>query len=135
MKKKALKLYPSHILLDPKHKHYITNLKNTSKLKEERRKAAKKVDDNANFYNGTRLAYGIGIDSNYKHLSLHYLTKVLNYAKKHNKIVVFYGHKPVNKATKEYEVDVITLEMICQFVVSNQMKFYTLQELNSLKKQ
>ena len=49
--------------------------------------------------------------------------------------MVFYGHKPIDKATKEYEVDLKTLEMICQFVVSNQMKFYTLQELNSLKKQ
>ena len=98
-------------------------------------KGSKKVADNANFYNGTRLANGIGIDSNYEHFNLNYITKVLNYAKKHNKIVVFYGHKPVGKATKEYEVELKTLEMICQFVVSNQMKFYTLQELNSLKKQ
>lgn len=97
-------------------------------------KGGKKVADNSNFYNGTRLANGIGIDSNYEHFSLNYITKVLNYAKKHNKIVVFYGHKPVEKATKEYEVELKTLEMICQFVVSNQMKFYTLQELNSLKK-
>jgi peptidoglycan/xylan/chitin deacetylase (PgdA/CDA1 family) len=97
-------------------------------------KGGKKVADNANFYNGTRLANGIGIDSNYEHFSLNYITKVLNYAKKHNKIVVFYGHKPVEKATKEYEVELKTLEMICQFVVSNQMKFYTLRELNSLKK-
>ena len=52
-------------------------------------KGGKKVADNANFYNGTRLANGIGIDSNYEHFSLNYLTKVLNYAKKHNKIVVF----------------------------------------------
>lgn len=97
-------------------------------------KGGKKVADNSNFYNGTRLANGIGIDSNYEHFSLNYITKVLNYAKKHNKIVVFYGHKPVEKATKEYEVEMKTLEIICQFVVSNQMKFYTLHELNSLKK-
>ncbi|MDP5027009.1 MAG: polysaccharide deacetylase, partial [Flavobacterium sp.] len=97
-------------------------------------KGGKKVADNANFYNGTRLANGIGIDSNYEHFSLNYLIKVLNYAKKHNKIVVFYGHKPVGKATNEYEVDLKTLEMICQFVVENELKFYTLQELNSLKK-
>ncbi|RAK20638.1 polysaccharide deacetylase [Flavobacterium aquaticum] len=97
-------------------------------------KGGKKVADNSNFYNGTRLANGIGIDSNYEHFSLNYITKVLNYAKKHNKIVVFYGHKPVEKATKEYEVELKTVEIICQFVVSNQMKFYTLRELNSLKK-
>ncbi|MFN7043670.1 MAG: polysaccharide deacetylase family protein [Flavobacterium sp.] len=97
-------------------------------------KGGKKVADNSNFYNGTRLANGIGIDSNYEHFSLNYITKVLNYAKKHNKIVVFYGHKPVDKATKEYEVELKILEMICQFAVSNQMKFYTLHELNSLKK-
>jgi len=97
-------------------------------------KGGKKVADNSNFYNGTRLANGIGIDSNYEHFSLNYITKILNYAKKYNKIVVFYGHKPVAKSTKEYEVELKTLEMICQFVVSNQMKFYTLHELNSLKK-
>ncbi|WP_445718019.1 polysaccharide deacetylase family protein [Flavobacterium sp.] len=97
-------------------------------------KGGKKVADNANFYNGTRLANGIGIDSNYEHFSLNYLIKVLNYAKKFNKIVVFYGHKPVDKATKEYEVELKTLEMICQFVIENELKFYTLQELNSLKK-
>ncbi|EAZ95224.1 hypothetical protein FBBAL38_09554 [Flavobacteria bacterium BAL38] len=97
-------------------------------------KGGKKVADNANFFNGTRLANGIGIDSNYEHFSLNYLIKVLNYAKKYNKIVVFYGHKPVDKATKEYEVELKTLEMICQFVIENELKFYTLQELNSLKK-
>lgn len=97
-------------------------------------KGGKKVADNANFYNGTRLANGIGIDSNYEHFNLNYITRVLNYAKKQNKIVVFYGHKPVTKATVDYEVEMKTLEMICQFVQNNQMQFYTLNELNSLKK-
>ena len=97
-------------------------------------KGGKKVADNANFYNGTRLANGIGIDSNYEHFDLNYIKKVLQYAKKYNKIVIFYAHKPVGKATNEYEVELKTLEMICQFVVENELKFYTLQELNSLKK-
>jgi peptidoglycan-N-acetylglucosamine deacetylase len=97
-------------------------------------KGGKKVADNANFYNGTRLANVIGIDSNYEHFDLNYIKKVLQYAKKYNKIVIFYAHKPVGKATNEYEVDLKTLEMICQFVVENELKFYTLQELNSLKK-
>ena len=97
-------------------------------------KGGKKVADNTNFYNGTRLANGIGIDSNYEHFDLNYLAKVLHFAKKNNKIVVFYAHKPVENATKEYEVELKTLITLCQFVAQNKMKFYTLQELNSLKK-
>jgi peptidoglycan-N-acetylglucosamine deacetylase len=97
-------------------------------------KGGKKVADNANFYNGTRLANGIGIDSNYEHFDLNYIKKVLQYAKKHNKIVIFYAHKPVEKANNEYEVEMKTLQLICEFVKNNQLQFYTLKELNSLKK-
>ncbi|WP_445723706.1 polysaccharide deacetylase family protein [Flavobacterium sp.] len=97
-------------------------------------KGGKKVADNANFYNGTRLANGIGIDSNYEHFDLNYIKKVLQYAKKHNKIVIFYAHKPLEKATNEYEVEMKTLQLICEFVKNNQLQFYTLKELNSLKK-
>jgi len=89
-----------------------------------------KIEENSNFYNGTFHQKGIGIDGNYKHFTLDYIKEVLAYARRNNKIVILYAHKPVQKSTSTYEVELKTLEMICQFVVSNQMKFYTLQELN-----
>ncbi len=97
-------------------------------------KGGKKVANNSNFYNGTQLANGIGIDSNYEHFDLNYIKKVLQYAKKHNKIIIFYAHKPVEKAIEKYEVEIQTLQLICEFVKNNQLQFYTLKELNSLKK-
>ena len=94
----------------------------------------KKVRNNSNFYNGKPILNGIGIDTRYKHFSIKYITKVLNYAKRNNKVVIFYAHKPVTKATANYEVEMKTLEFICQYVRNNQMQFYTLNDLNSLKK-
>ncbi len=76
-------------------------------------KGGKNVADNSNFYNRTRLVKGIGIDSNYEHFNLNYIKKVIKYAKKNNKIVIFYAHKPVEKAKSEYEVEIQTLELIC----------------------
>jgi len=97
-------------------------------------KGNKKITDNSNFYNGTRTLNGIGIDSNYEHFNLSYLNKVLKYAKKHNKIVIFYAHKPVKSATNEFEVEFQTLNLICNYVVNNNLKFYTMKELYDLKK-
>lgn len=113
--------------LDFELKKYFKIIRGTSK-------GNKKIADNSNFYNGTRILNGIGIDSNYEHFNLNYLSKVLKYAKKYNKIVVFYGHKPVKLASNEYEVDYQTLDFICNYVKNNDLKFYTMRDLYDLKK-
>lgn len=94
-----------------------------------------KIEENSNFYNGTFHQKGIGIDGNYKHFTLDYIKEVLAYARRNNKIVILYAHKPVQKSTNTYEVEMKTLETICQYVTANHMKFYTFQELTTLKKQ
>lgn len=93
-----------------------------------------KIEENSNFYNGTFHQKGIGIDGNYKHFTLDYIKEDLAYARRNNKIVILYAHKPVQKSTSTYEVEMKTLETICQYVTANHMKFYTFQELTTLKK-
>ncbi len=88
---------------------------------------------NSNFYNGKVNVNGVGIDTKYKHFDHNYLIKILNHAKRNNKVVIFYAHKPVLKANKDYEVEMQTLEFICQYIRNNQMQFYTLNDLNKFR--
>lgn len=84
------------------------------------------------YYENNRLVKGLGIDGVYEHSSIPYFISLLAYAKKHNKIVVFYAHKPVPTFQSDYEVEYKALIEICEFVKSNDMKFYTLSELYNL---
>lgn len=85
------------------------------------------------YYNNSRLVYGIGIDTKHPSFSIPYLLKLLNYAKKHHKILIMFGHKPVINATENYQTEMKTLELICKFVKQKHMKYYTLSELENLK--
>lgn len=62
-----------------------------------------------------------------------YFISLLQYAKDNNKIVVFYAHKTVAKATNNYETEFKTLEEICKFVKNSDMKFYKVNDLQKLK--
>ena len=81
------------------------------------------------FDDESRVLFGLGIDNNYPQFSIPYFLSLLDYAKKHNKIVVFYAHKPVLKAKSKYETEYKTLIAICKYVKEHQMKFYTVSEL------
>ncbi|MEX0595939.1 MAG: polysaccharide deacetylase family protein, partial [Candidatus Paceibacterota bacterium] len=85
------------------------------------------------YFTNNRLVLGLGIDSNYSHFSIPYFISLLNYAKNNNKIVVFYGHKPVENIQNNYETTYETLIEICNFVNQNNMKFYTMSELYNLR--
>lgn len=84
------------------------------------------------YYNGNRIVFGLGIDNSYPHFSISYFLSLLQYAKNNNKIVIFYAHKPVEKAQANYETEFETLIQICQFVKANNMKFYKISELYNL---
>ena len=84
------------------------------------------------YYEKNRLVLGLGIDGIYAHASIPYFKSLLEYAKKHNKIVVFYAHRPVPTFQSNYQVEYQTLIEICDFVKSNNMRFYTLSELYDL---
>ena len=85
------------------------------------------------YYNKNNLIYGLGLDNSYSHFNISYYLSLLQYAKEHNKVVIFYAHKTVAKATKEYETEFNTLEQICKFVKNNNMIFYTVSDLDKIK--
>lgn len=81
------------------------------------------------FDDNSRVLFGLGIDNNYAQFSIPYFISLLDYAKKNNKVVVFYAHKPVLKAKAKYETEYNTLIAICKYVKEHDMKFYTVSEL------
>ncbi|AWG21281.1 hypothetical protein FFWV33_06895 [Flavobacterium faecale] len=81
------------------------------------------------FDNNSRVLLGLGIDNSYPQFSIPYFLSLVEYAKQNNKIVVFYAHKPVLKATGKYETEYKTLIEICKYIKANNMKFYTVSEL------
>lgn len=81
------------------------------------------------YYTNNRVVFGLGIDNSYPHFSIPYFISLLNYAKKNNKIVVFYAHKPVTIHHGNYETEYQTLIEICKYVKNNNMKFYKISEL------
>jgi len=81
------------------------------------------------FDNSSRVLFGLGIDNSYAQYSIPYFLSLLDYAKKNNKIVIFYAHKPVVKANGKYETEYKTLIEICRYIKENNMKFYTVSEL------
>lgn len=97
--------------------------------------ADKKLKDNSCFFSGkSQLVTGLGIDYSYQHFDIDFFIKLLKYAKKNNKIIILYAHKPVKEITSVYQVDYKTLHTICQFVKNNNMRFYRLSELYSMIK-
>lgn len=85
------------------------------------------------YYNKSRLVLGLGIDKNYPHYSITYFLSLLEYAKKNNKIVIFYAHKPVSSFKNDYETEHQTLIDICNYVKTNNMKFYKISELYDIQ--
>lgn len=85
------------------------------------------------FYNNKRLVFGFDIDNNHINFSVPYLLKLLNYAKKNNKILILCSHKVVKNVTANYQTKLETLELVCDYMKKNNMKYYTLSDLNKLK--
>lgn len=92
---------------------------------------SKKMKDNSCFYsNKSKTVTGLGLDNSYIHYDLNFFIKLLDYAKRNNKIVILYAHKPVKVVTGSYQVDYKTIETICKYVKENNMQFYTLSDLH-----
>ena len=81
-----------------------------------------------NYANGSRVVYGLGLDVS-SEIDIHYILKVLNYARQKNKIVFFYGHTIKRNAAATYTTSFDCLETICRYVVDNKMTFLTFREL------
>lgn len=83
------------------------------------------------FYQGNKLVYAITIDYQ-ETFNQDYITKLLEYARDHDLILVLYAHKPVFKNPALGQVDMTFLESICKFIDQNNMRFYTLSDLASM---
>jgi len=85
------------------------------------------------YFNNSRIVYGFDIDNSHIHFSVPYLLKLLDYAKENHKILILCSHKTVTDVTENYQTKVETLELICAYMKRNDMKFYTLSDLNKLE--
>ncbi|SHG58306.1 Polysaccharide deacetylase [Flavobacterium fluvii] len=85
------------------------------------------------YYNNSNLVFSFSIDDTHNHFNIPHLLQLLDYAKKNNKILILNSHKTVKNVTADYQTKNATLELICQYIKRNNMKFYTLSDLNKLK--
>lgn len=84
------------------------------------------------FMDNSNVVYGLGIDSQRADFSLDYVLSAMQFAKDNNKILVIFGHKTVPDHQDRNETDYKTLVEICEFVVNNNMRFYTMDELSDI---
>lgn len=91
------------------------------------------ISQNCYYNSNSKLVFGLGIDKNYSHFNIPYFLSLLEHAKKNNKIVIFYAHKPVLSFQNNYETEYQTLIEICNYVKNNNMKFYRMSELSNLE--
>jgi peptidoglycan/xylan/chitin deacetylase (PgdA/CDA1 family) len=84
---------------------------------------------NKNFANGSRVVYGLSLDSS-SHNDLDFILRELKYARDHDKIVIFYAHQ-VSDAAKlpEYTTSSTLLMALCDYVTENNMHFMTMSDL------
>lgn len=81
------------------------------------------------YYDNKSLVFSFSIDDTHNHFNIPYLIKLLDFAKKNNKILILNSHKTVNKVYGDYQTKNQTLELICKYIKKNNMKFYSLSDL------
>lgn len=91
------------------------------------------ADKQGCYFSHSNLIFSFSIDDTHDDFNIPHLLKLLEYAKKHNKILILNSHKTVNKVTGDYQTENKTLEYVCKYVKKNKMKFYTVSDLNNFK--
>jgi len=86
------------------------------------------------FDNGSQEVDALGIDANYELMSIENIDKKLKYAKDNNKILILYSHVPCDSIIRKYQINILTLEHICNYVNANNMRFYTFSDLDSINR-
>ena len=81
------------------------------------------------YFNHSRLLFSFSIDDTYHRFTIPHLQKLLDYAKKNNKILILNSHKTVDKITGDYQTKNATLEYICKYIKNNNLNFYTFSDL------
>lgn len=81
------------------------------------------------YFNHSRLLFSFSIDDTYHRFTIPHLQKLLDYAKKNNKILILNSHKTVDNITGDYQTKNATLEYICKYIKNNNLNFYTFSDL------
>ena len=84
------------------------------------------------YYNNAKVVFSFSIDETHNHFDIPHLFKLLEYARKNNKILILNSHKTVDKVSGDYQTKNTTLEYICKYVKNNSLNFYTLSDLEKL---
>ena len=84
------------------------------------------------YFSNSKIVFAFDIDNSHLHFSIPYLLELLDYAKKNNKILILCSHKPVKNVTANYQTKIETLEFVCKYMKKNDLKFYTLSDLDDL---
>lgn len=85
------------------------------------------------YYSNSNLVFSFSIDYTHNHFNIPHLLKLLEYAKKNNKILLLNSHKTVDKVSGDYQTKNATLEYICKYIKNNNLNFYTLSDLEKLQ--
>ena len=85
------------------------------------------------YFNHSKIVYSFSIDGTHNHFNIPHVLKLLDYAKNNDKILILNSHKTVDNVTADYQTKNATLELICKYIKRNNMKFYTLSDLDNLK--
>ena len=89
-------------------------------------------DDEINYEYGSNEAFikGIGIDDLSYGNTIEDIYNGISTAEAEDKILITYGHIPVQTVTTDYQTSYDRLEKILIYVTENNMKFYTVSELD-----
>jgi len=77
------------------------------------------------------LVYGLGIDNHYEHFNIEYIFDLIDYARKENMAVIFYGHNIAADDNTDYVTSYNTIKEICRYVNEKGMEFLKLSELTN----
>jgi hypothetical protein len=81
------------------------------------------------YSSNTSFISGKGIDTSYGD-SDDTINASISKARTEDKILILYGHRPVESSTGDYQMSYDRLEKILQYVSDNNMKTYTIAELD-----
>jgi peptidoglycan/xylan/chitin deacetylase (PgdA/CDA1 family) len=84
------------------------------------------------YFNPSKLVFSFSIDDTHNHFNISHLLKLLDYAKKNNKILILNSHKTEKNITGDFQTNNATLELICRYIKKHSMKFYTISDLDNL---
>jgi peptidoglycan-N-acetylglucosamine deacetylase len=84
------------------------------------------------YFKKSRLVFSFSIDDTHNHFTIPHLLKLMEYAKKNNKILILNSHKTVDKVSGDYQTKNAVLIYICKYIKKNNMIFYTLSDLEKL---